>query len=175
MSCEDCLDIELINERTEVLNTWQTDSSLTSKTATSTIEISDEVLLTHEFQDFGDTIWDDCDGVTQSFRSLTHYQFFNFPFQLTTELYKQGEENGFEFIIFNNEQRLGYNFIIKTSTNDAIAELENFEVNNLFYSELLKIDFDFPTSPNAIKTIYFVKEFGIIQIILNNDIVINLN
>lgn len=62
MSCEGCLDIEIINKRTDILNTWQTDSTLTYKTATSIIEISDEVMLTHEFHDFEDAIWYDCGG-----------------------------------------------------------------------------------------------------------------
>lgn len=115
ISCKDCLNLKIINERTDIFNTWQTDSELTSKTVNSSIEISEEISLTYESQDFGDAIWDDCGRITESFKVITNYEFFIFPFQISSEFYKQGEENGFEFIIYNNEQRLVYNFITKTS------------------------------------------------------------
>lgn len=174
-SCEDCLDLEIINQRTDTFNTWLTDQNLKTKLATSSINISDNVILTHEFQNFGDTIFDDCARVSKSFRSLTHYQFSNFPFQLSTEFYKQGEENGFEYIINYNSERLTYNFIHQTSTKNSIVELDNYNVNNQNYLKLLKIDFESSTtSPNKIQTIYYAKEKGIIQLILNSGIVINL-
>lgn len=180
-SCkEECLDLEFINNQTEEFTTWQTDSAIETKTANSSIGISDEVFLTHNFRDFGDSIWDDCDGVSQSFRSTTNYQFFNFPFQLSTELLKQGEENGF-WIYFhynfnNNQNRIQqeYNFTKQSSSpRNSIVELSNFQLNNQIYPVVLKVELTTSTEPTQLKTLYFAKAEGIVRIILNNDVVID--
>ncbi len=70
--------MNLIEERTEEFVSWQTSQNITEKTATSSININDEVELSHDFNDYGDSIWDDCDQVTTSFRNLTDYKFFFF-------------------------------------------------------------------------------------------------
>lgn len=182
LSCqEECLDLEFINNQTEAITTWKTDSAIETKTANSSIGISDEVFLTHNFHDFGDSIWDDCGGVSQSFRSTTHYQFFNFPFQLSTELFKQGEENGFWFYLnyrfSHNQNRIQqeYNFTRQASTPaNSIIELPNFQLNGQTYPVVLKVELTTSTAPTQLKILYFAKEEGIIRMILNNNVIVDL-
>lgn len=184
LSCkEQCLDVEFINNQTNEMTTWFTDATITLKLANSSINISDEVLLSHEFFDYGDSIWDDCDGVSQSFRNTTNYRFFNFPIQLSTEFYKQGEENGFYFYVnynYNNGQNYNwiqqsYNFTKEISSpRNSITRLTNFEFNNEELLEVLKVDFPSTNQPTQLKTLYFAKEKGVIRLLFNNNVVVNL-
>lgn len=167
MSCEDCLDMQTINQRTEEIQSWVTDSEIISKTATSTLQISDEVQLIHNTREASDIIWDNCDNVTQTFSHFTDYVFFNFPFDIKTEFYKQGEEEGFEFIVLYNDKKLIYNFARQSSTDNSIQILQDVDIENQFYEELLEILFEF-NSENEINKIYLAKQIGIVKIILNN-------
>ncbi len=176
-SCkEPCLDLELINENTIVLESWFTDSEILNKSVTSSIGISDDVLLTHEFHDFGDSIWDDCGNASQSFRNSVTYQFFNFPFVIVTEQNKQGEEDGFEFrVIYNTNYKAIYKLTSQSnSTNNSIELLYNFELNNQNYSEIFKISFNQTQENNEIKELFYVKEFGIVFIELNGGTTLTL-
>lgn len=174
---EECLDVNLINENTTLLETWFTDDAIESKTLTSSINITEEVALEHDFYDHGDSIWDDCGNVSQSFRSLVTYDFFNFPLYLETELSKQGEENGFEFRVkYNFDYEAYYKFVGKqTSSKNPVELLLDYEVNNQIYSEVLKVNFNQTQNENDIKTLYFVKMYGIVRIELNNGISIVLD
>ena len=176
ISCEDCLDIEEIDVQTEILNSWLTDDSISQKSLTSSIGISDQVELSHDFQDFGDSIWDDCGQVSQSFRNSVDYHFFNFPFQLSTAFYKQGEENGFEFILEYNQRQFVYNFTKQTSSPaNSIVEVQSLQLEEIFYLEALKVSISNPSNSGDIKTLYLVKDVGIVQILLQNGIVLNLD
>jgi hypothetical protein len=176
LSCEECLNIEEIDVQTEILNSWLTDDSISQKSLTSSIGISDQVELSHDFQDFGDSIWDDCGQVSQSFRSSVDYQFFNFPFQLTTEFYKQGEENGFEFVLEYNQRRFVYNFTNQTSSpSQSIVEVQSLQLEENFYPEALQVTISNSSNPSDIKTLYLVKDMGIVQMVLQNGVVLNLN
>jgi hypothetical protein len=168
--------MNLIEERTEEFVSWQTSQNITEKTATSSININDEVELSHDFNDYGDSIWDDCDQVTTSFRNLTDYKFFNFPFDISTVFLKQGEENGFEFSIQVNSRNYKYDFFRDNfSSGSHFEKLQNVEINNILYPEILKINILGEINENDIKTIFLVKEDGIVQIVLYNGIVVNLN
>jgi hypothetical protein len=176
LSCEECLNIEEIDVQTEILNSWLTDDSISQKSLTSSIGISDQVELSHDFQDFGDSIWDDCGQVSKSFRSSVDYQFFNFPFQLTTEFYKQGEENGFEFVLEYNQRRFVYNFTNQTSSpSQSIVEVQSLQLEENFYPEALQVTISDSSNPSDIKTLYLVKDMGIVQMVLQNGVVLNLN
>ncbi len=169
-SCKDeCLDVELINQNTLLLEAWFTDSAIDSKQVISSIGIADEVIVKHDFQDYGDSIWDDCGNVTQSYRNIVSYEFFNFPYYIETELNKQGEEDGFEFrISINFEQISWYRFYSQQTSSNSIELLENLEINAQVFSEVLKVNFNQNQSENGIKTIFFVKNHGIIRIELYN-------
>lgn len=176
ISCEDCLDIEEIDFQTEILNSWLTNDSISQKSLTSSIGISDQVELSHDFQDFGDSIWDDCGQVSQSFRNSVDYHFFNFPFQLSTAFYKQGEENGFEFILEYNQRQFVYNFTKQTSSPaNSIVEVQSLQLEEIFYLEALKVSISNPSNSGDIKTLYLVKDVGIVQILLQNGTVLNLD
>jgi hypothetical protein len=168
--------MEAIDFQTEIINSWLTDESLTQKNLSSSIDISDQVVLVHTYRDYGDSIWDDCGHVSQSFSSSVDYQFFNFPFQLSTEFYKQGEENGFEFVLEYNQRRYVYNFTKQTSSpSQSIVEVQSLQLEENFYSEALQVTTTNSSNPNAIQTLYLVKDVGIVQIVLQNGVVLNLN
>lgn len=175
-SCEECLDVVGIHENTILIDSWITSPEITSKTLTSSINVSDEVLLHHEYNDYGDSIWDDCGNVTQSFRNSVDYKFHNFPIDFTTELNKQGEENGFRFFVRYGIYDARYNFSLQRSgTKNPIELLNNYELNNQFYPEILKVSFNQTQEPSEIKELYFVKNNGVIYIELNNGISMNLS
>jgi len=168
--------MEAIDFQTEVINSWLTDESITQKNLSSSIDISDQVMLMHTYRDYGDSIWDDCGQVSQSFSSSVDYQFFNFPFQLLTEFYKQGEENGFEFILEYNQRRFVYNFTKQTSSpSQSIVEVQSLQIQENFYPEALMVSLSDSSNTNSIQTLYVVKEMGIIQMVLQNGVVLNLN
>jgi hypothetical protein len=173
---EDCLDLESIDSQTIEFNTWLTDLAIENKTANSSIGISDEVLVSHVVREPSDAIWDDCDQISQDFTRITNYQFFNFSFDLSTEFYKQGEENGFYFYVKYNGLQQTYNFSRQSANpRNSIVEIQNLEVNNRFFPEALQIDFMTSSTPTQIKTLYFAKEEGIILIILNNGVEVVLD
>jgi len=176
VSCENCLNMELIDDRTEEFNSWQTDINITEKSAVSSIGINDQVTISHDYSEPSDAIWDDCDQVTQSFRNISSYRFFNFPSDVSIEFYKQGEENGFEFITNASNRNYIFNFFNYDNSDDSpFQKLQDIELNNVFYEDLIKIRLNNDSSEINIKTIYFAKNTGIVQLILNNNIVINLD
>lgn len=81
--------------------------------------------------------------------------------------------NGFEFIVLYNKKKLIYNFAKQSSTDNSIQILQNVDIENQFYEELLEIHFEF-NSDNEINKIYLAKQIGIVKIILNNGIEIFL-
>ena len=133
-SCkEPCLDMDLINEKTEEMQSWYTNTDVTTKSATSSVGISDEVTLVHSFQNYGDTIWDDCGNATESERSSVLYGFFNFPFSIETVFNKQGEENGFSFSVNFNMYTANYKFTSQSSSNnntiDYLVDYESTDIS----------------------------------------------
>lgn len=176
-SCkEPCLDLALINTKTEEMQSWYTDSDITTKSAESSVGISDEVTLDHEFFDFGDAIWDDCGNVTQAERSTVHYDFFNFPFFIETVFNKQGEENGFSFTVNYNMYTAGYNFTNQNSTtNNTIINISDYELNGIVYADAFKVIFNQTQNDTEIKELIFVKDLGIIYILLNDGIAVEMN
>ena len=132
---EPCLDMSLINDKTIEMQSWYTNEDIVTKQAISSIGISDEVNLVHDFHNFGDTIWDDCGNAMDSERSIVRYDFFNFAFSLETEFYKQGEENGFQFIVRYNTLIASYKFTSESSssTNTICTNIGlRIKWNNLF-------------------------------------------
>jgi len=176
-SCkEPCLDVALINAKTQEMQSWYTDSSITTKSTESSVGISDQVTLEHEFYGFGDTIWDDCGNVTQAERSTVRYDFFNFPFSIETVFNKQGEENGFSFTVNYNMYSAGYFFMSQsTTTPNTIAYISDYELNDIIYEDAFEVTFNQTQSDTEIKELIFVKGIGIIYILLNDGITIEMN
>jgi hypothetical protein len=176
-SCkEPCLDIPLIDEKTEEMQAWYTDQMLVTKLAESSIGISDEVILNHDFQNFGDTIWDDCGNASESERSTVLYNFFNFPFTIETVFNKQGEEKGFSFRVNYNMYSAKYKFTSQSSSsNNTIEYITDYELNDVIYPEAFKITFNQTQDDIEIHELIFIKELGIIYITLNDGIDITLN
>ena len=176
-SCkEPCLDVSLINAKTEEMQSWYTNSEITTKSVESSVGISDDVNLTHEFYDFGDSIWDDCGNATQAERSTVQYDFFNFPFAIETVFNKQGEENGFSFTVNYNMYVASYYFTNENSTaNNTITYISDYELNDIVYPDAFKVTFNETQTATEIKELIFVKELGIIYILLNDGISIEMD
>jgi len=176
-SCkEPCLDVPLINAKTEEMQSWYTNAEITTKLAESTVGISDEVNLTHEFYDFGDSIWDDCGNVTQAERSAVRYDFFNFPFSIETVFNKQGEENGFNLSVNYNMYAASYYFTSQSSsTNNTITYISDYELNTIVYTDAFKVTFNQTQNDTEIKELILVKDLGIIYILLNDGISVEMD
>ena len=176
-SCrEPCLDIPLINEKTEEMQSWYTNSEISIKSVTSSVGISDEITLTHEFYNYGDSIWDDCGNATESERSTVRYDFFNFPFSIETVFNKQGEENGFSFSVNYNMYTAKYKFTSQSSSStNAIEYLTDFQLGDITYPEAFKITFNQTQDDTEIKDIIFVKDLGVVFVMLNSGISIELD
>jgi hypothetical protein len=173
---EPCLDMALINDQTIEMQSWYTNTEVETKTATSSIGISDEVNLVHDFHNFGDTIWDDCGNATDSERSIVRYDFFNFAFSLETEFHKQGEENGFQFIVRYNTLIASYKFTSESSSStNAIVPIMDYELNGTTYAEAFKITYNQTQNESEIRELIFVIDLGIIHITLVEGITIGLN
>ena len=176
-SCkEPCLDLPLINEKTVELQSWYTDATLTTKDAESNIGISDNVNLTHNYQNYGDSIWDDCGNVTQAERSKVQYDFFNFPFTIETDFYKQGEEKGFSLRVNYNTYYASYNFTtLETTSHNSIVYLSDYTLNDMVYDGAFKVTFNETQNATEIKELVLVKNLGIIYILLNDGISIEMD
>ncbi|WP_282042857.1 hypothetical protein [Winogradskyella flava] len=172
---EPCLDMDVIEETTEEMQSWYTNSDIITKTASSSIGISDEVHLIHDFQNFGDTIWDDCGNASESERSTVTYDFFNFPFYLETVFNKQGEENGFKFTVRYNMYSASYKFTSETSSSyNTIEYLTAYQFNGTTYPEAFKVSFNQTQNDSEIKELVFIKDLGVIHIVLNSGATIDL-
>ena len=176
-SCkEPCLDVTFIQDKTEELQSWYTDTELTIKNAESSIGISDNVILTHNYHNYGDSIWDDCGNVTQAERSAVRYDFYNFPFTIETDFYKQGEEKGFSLKVNYNTYNASYNFTtLQTSSNNSITYISDYTLNDIVYPDAFKVTFNETQSDTEIKELVLVKGLGIIYILLNEGISINMD
>lgn len=174
-SCEECLDMELIEENTDVIESWFTNQEITNKLVTSSINISDSVNVVHNYNGSEESIFDDCGNVSGSFENQTSYSFNNFPFSIVTIFRKQGEENGFKFLISSNEHDAYYEFNRQiSSTGNTVELLNNYDLNNQNYEEIFKVSFGLATEPTEIKTIFYAKDTGVVFIELNNGITLNL-
>lgn len=173
---EPCLDLPLINAKTEEIQSWYTNSEITTKPAESSVGITDDVILVHDFQDFGDAIWDDCGNVTQAERSKVRYDFFNFPFSIETIFNKQGEENGFDLRVNYNMYSASYYFTAQNSTTEnTITSISDYELNDIVYPDAFKVTFNQTENDTEINELILVKEFGVIYILLNNGISLEMD
>lgn len=183
ISCEKyCMDVDFIESKSIEFNTWLLDTSITIKQVNSSVGILDEAQIQSNYRGGYDCTWDDCDNVTQCFLSNATYRFNQFPFQIKIDLNNYGEENGFEFHVnyehnsnFRRPYRSEFKFVTeKTNANNPTQLIQNFEHLGNFYEEALEVNFNQTALPTEIKKIYVVKEMGIVQLILNNDIHIDL-
>lgn len=171
----ECLDLELIDGQTIVLESWITDNSITSKNVTSSIGISEVISVTHDGRAPSETIFDDCGQSSESFNYSTFYDFNNFPINLRTSFKKQGEEDGFTLNIDNfYRKQTTYYLTSGRSTNNSIELLNNYDLNGTIYDEIFRINLK-ATEDSDIKWVYLIKEIGVIQIELNNGIILFLD
>lgn len=172
---EECLDLELIDNLTEEMILWRIDPLIESKEVTSTIGMDDLVILQRFESGPNDTIFDECDNASQSFVFTTDFVFQNFPIRITTELRKQGEEKGFEFIVRQRGRTAIYKFHDGSSTTaHRIELLNNKNINGIIYPKIFKIEFRDGNTDTEAREIYFAKENGIIQVTLFNGMVLEL-
>ncbi len=181
--CKDyCMDSVFIEAYSEKFNSWFLDTTITQKSVSSSIGVSEEINVDFQFRDYGDSVWDDCDNVFQRLESKGDYTFNVFKFILRIQFDNFGEEDGFEFSVsydhFRNLRNLyqsNYRFVSeKTNTVNPIKRLTNVEIGNQFFEEVLEVNFNATQLASEIKTLYVVKELGIAQIILNNGTEIQL-
>lgn len=174
-SCvDDCLDMDVITEYTEIMESWYLNSSISSTDVTSSIGITEQVSISQNYNDYGDTIWDDCDNTTNSTRNEILYHFQNFPFDIEVIFDKQGEEDGFSYKLnINYEYNSIYLFNSQSTDSDnPIYYIENITLNEINYPEVLKAEFHQANQPTEIKNIYYAKGIGIVQIELNQGTIL---
>lgn len=168
-SCkEECLDMDTINEYTEVMESWYLPTNTNLVHVTSSIGVSEQVNISQNYHDSGDSIWDDCDNATNSTRNEISYNFQNFPFRIYLVFAKQGEEDGFTFNSHIDYQHSAtYHFNSQATAENTIYYQQDITLNEINYPEVLQININTTQQPTEIKTIYYAKGIGIVQIELN--------
>jgi|GEM_PF-3140337 len=183
LGCKDyCMDSDFIEAYSEEFNPWFLDTTIIQKSVSSSIGVSEEINVDFQFRDYGDSVWDDCDNVFQRLESKGDYTFNVFPFILRIQFDNFGEEDGFVFSVsydhyrnFRNLYQSNYRFVSeKTSSTNPIKHLTNVEIGNQFFEEVLEVNFKATQFPSEIKTLFVVKQVGIVLIILNNGTEIQL-
>lgn len=180
---EPCIDIIELDKHSSITKEWFVNDSIGNQIITDENGISQTLIISSRSSNsHEDSLEDNCGNI---------YGSFNFDLQYKTSLSSiyfsisiNGSpltEEGFYLRIgtsnMNENKSTSYNFITETcrEKNATIILVEQIDIFNKKYNDVLEISFKNTYSSNSIKTIYYSKGYGIIKFVKENGNTFELN
>lgn len=170
---EPCLDIPALDKTSAETKEWYVNDSIGNRTITDDNGISQTLMISNSYSgEHDDMVEDHCGNNYGSFHFFIQYQTSVSPLNIEVDI--QGSalpENGFYLklsVMSTNvyeQKSTTYDFQTKASreNNASIQYLEQIQISDTEYIDVLKITFNNTSSENDIKTVFYSKGYGVIK------------
>ena len=175
---EPCLNTPELDKQTALTKEWFVNDSIGSQKITDKNGISQTLIVSSLYSDFHENmVEDDCGNTYGSFYFSIQYNTSLSPLNFMIDIHGSGlSEDGFylKMTITNTSmvehKSTTYDFVTKTcrENNATIVFIEQINILNKVYDDVLKISFNNTFSTNDIKTVYYSKGYGIIKFVKEN-------
>lgn len=177
---EPCLDVPELDRLSAEAKEWFVNDSIGYQTLTDENGISQTLQITDTYSGGSDdSVEDDCGNTYGSFYSSIRYRTSVSPLHIEVDI--QGNAmpvDGFYLKLAvmttdpYKQKSTTYDFVTKTTreNNASVVFLEQVEILNREYTGVLKITFNYTSSVNDIKTLFYAKGVGVVKFIAANGI-----
>lgn len=182
---EPCLDVPELDRLSAEAKEWFVNDSIDYQILSDENGISQTLEVTDTYTGGNDdSVEDDCGNTYGSFYNSTQYRTSVSPLHIDVDIHGGAlPENGFYLKLSvattdpYKQKSTTYDFVTKsTRENNASVEFfEQVEISNKEYIGVMKITFNYTTSVNDIKTLFFAKGYGVVKFIEGNGISFVIN
>ncbi len=177
---KECLDIPKLDEYTQNVKEWVVDNTIGNQTISDENGISQTLIVSSiDSVSHDDITEDDCGNIYGCFDFSIQYKTSLSPLHFMIDIHTSSSlEDDFylKLLITNTNQAseehksTTYNFYTKKSVenNATINYIEQMDVSNRTYHDVLEFIFNDTFSGNDVKTLYYAKRYGIIKFIKAN-------
>jgi len=175
---EPCLNIPELDRQSATTIEWFVNDSIGNQTITDNNGITQTLKVSSLYSDFHENmVEDDCGNTYGSFDFSIQYNTSLSPLNLMVDIHGSGlSEDGFylKITITNTNtvehKSTTYDFVTETcrENNATILFIEQLQILNKKYNDVLKISFNNTFSPNDVKTVFYSKGYGIIKFVEEN-------
>jgi len=181
---EPCLDIEELDERSELTREWFVNDSIGNRELSDSNGMSQTLVVSSRYMgEYDDMVEDDCGNIYGSFYFSIQYNTSLSPLNFMIDINGSGlEEDGFYLkMTVTNTQTVDHKFtsydFVSESTRDDNATVNFMEKIDISGNEYHDVEFTFAeaVSPNSVRTVYYAKGYGLIKYITENGNVFEVN
>jgi hypothetical protein len=173
---EPCLNINELDNYSIETKEWFVNDNIGNQIITDENGISQTLIISsRDSISYENSVEDNCGNIYGSFRFDIQYNTSLSPIHLSIHINGSGlTEDGFYLRLqtSNSSERKSttYDFVTETckEKNATIIVLDQLEIFNKIYNDVLKISFNKTFSANDIKTIFYSKGHGVIKFIKEN-------
>ena len=173
-----CFDMAQLDFYSEEISNWYVNDSIESFSIIDNNGISQTLQITgRDLRITDKSAYDDCGNSFGSSYYRISYKTSVSPISLTVYIMGSALDDGFHLRLNYNrriEPIVGketvYDFVTKQSRDNVseVEYLDNFQVNEHEFSDVLEITFTNTSFDNEVKTVYYAKGFGIIKFVTQN-------
>ncbi len=173
-----CFDMAQLDFYSAEISNWYVNDSIESFSIIDNNGISQTLQITgRDLRITDKSAYDDCGNSFGSSYYSISYKTSVSPISLTVYIMGSALDDGFHLRLNYNrriEPIVGketvYDFVTKQSRDNVseVEYLENFQVNEHEFSDVLEITFSNTSFDNEVKAVYFAKGFGIVKFVTQN-------
>ena len=175
---EPCLDIQELDKRSALTKEWFVSDSIGDQKITDTNGISQTLVVSTGYYNSYDKIVEDyCGNIYGSFNFSIQYNTTLSPLHFLIDINGSGlSEDAFYLkMLVTNTKGVGhksttYDFVTEKcrENNATIDFIDQIQILNKQYFDVLKISFNETYSSNDVKVVYYSKGYGIVKFVEEN-------
>ncbi len=175
---EPCLDIAELDKRSALTREWFVDDSIGNRELSDSHGMSQTLVVRSRYSgEYDNMVEDDCGNTYGSFYFSIQYNISLSPLNFMIDINGSAlEADGFYLqMTVTNTQTVEpkstiYDFVSRSTRDDnaTVVFIDQVEVSDKVYHEVLEFTFAEAESPNGVRTVCYAKGYGLIKYITEN-------